>query len=340
MSPITNTITSVIVRFNNANSQTYNAITDNPINPSFTWSGNQTTGIYQPDVNQIGFTINGNATTLINSVGFKGDGSQLTNITYGNITNAPTIPSIANLYSKFGGTISGNVLIDTGFNISGNGSGLTTLNAGNISSGTLSATRGGTGCTALSSTYFDTSTSTLSLKGLPVIPSFTTPLSIANNVVSLGTVPVAKGGTGCTVLSSDFDTATTAGTLAIASASKSKWTTGTGGIYIDLSKVGINTNAVNANYELYVNGKINATSLYYGGTDIDTKYVKTNGSSTITGSLTISGANNKFNGDGSGLSGITYGCLSLADSSVPYAKLSGTPTIPSVPLEEEESLLP
>ena len=47
---------------------------------------------------------------------------------------------------------------------SGSGASLTSLNASNISSGTLSASNGGTGCTSLNTTFFDTSGGVLSLK--------------------------------------------------------------------------------------------------------------------------------------------------------------------------------
>ena len=47
---------------------------------------------------------------------------------------------------------------------SGSGASLTSLNASNISSGTLSASNGGTGCTSLNTTFFDTSGGILSLK--------------------------------------------------------------------------------------------------------------------------------------------------------------------------------
>ncbi|NDC55754.1 MAG: hypothetical protein EBZ69_02920 [Alphaproteobacteria bacterium] len=47
---------------------------------------------------------------------------------------------------------------------SGSGASLTSLNASNISSGTLTAANGGTGCTSLSTVFFDTSGGVLSLK--------------------------------------------------------------------------------------------------------------------------------------------------------------------------------
>jgi hypothetical protein len=47
---------------------------------------------------------------------------------------------------------------------SGSGASLTSLNATNISTGTLTATQGGTGCTSLSTTFFDTTGGILSLK--------------------------------------------------------------------------------------------------------------------------------------------------------------------------------
>jgi hypothetical protein len=52
----------------------------------------------------------------------------------------------------------------TGTLFSGSGASLTSLNATNISTGTLTATQGGTGCTSLSTTFFDTTGGILSLK--------------------------------------------------------------------------------------------------------------------------------------------------------------------------------
>jgi hypothetical protein len=98
------------------------------------------------------------AAGAITGTSFSGDGSALTainasSVSSGTLDNARTTATSANGASTIvvrdaNGSFAGNVVTGTTgtfTNVSGNGSALTAINASNVSSGTLSATRGGTG---------------------------------------------------------------------------------------------------------------------------------------------------------------------------------------------------
>ena len=65
--------------------------------PSFTWTGDQNTGIYHPSADVIGFTAGGAERGRINTTGFSGNGSQLTSLNASNISsgtiNTARLPS-------------------------------------------------------------------------------------------------------------------------------------------------------------------------------------------------------------------------------------------------------
>jgi len=109
-----------------------------------------------------------NTNPIITNGTFSGTGTGLTSLNADNIN----IGKLAVLYGGTGvstSTGSGSVVLNTNPVItngifSGTGSGLTSLNADNIINGKLSVLCGGTGCTSLNSTFFDTTGNILSLK--------------------------------------------------------------------------------------------------------------------------------------------------------------------------------
>jgi hypothetical protein len=109
-----------------------------------------------------------NTSPIITNGIFSGTGTGLTALNGDNIN----IGKLAVLYGGTGVTTStgsGSVVLNTNPIItngtfSGTGSGLSSLNASNIDSGNLSILYGGTGCTSLNSSYFDTTGNILSLK--------------------------------------------------------------------------------------------------------------------------------------------------------------------------------
>jgi hypothetical protein len=109
-----------------------------------------------------------NTSPIITNGTFSGTGTGLTSLNGDNINTG----KLAVLYGGTGvstSTGSGSVVLNTNPVItngtfSGTGSGLTSLNADNIINGKLSILCGGTGCTSLNSSYFDTTGNILSLK--------------------------------------------------------------------------------------------------------------------------------------------------------------------------------
>jgi fibronectin-binding autotransporter adhesin len=105
-------------------------------------------------------------------------------------------------------------------NFAGSGSGITALNATNITTGTLPVSRGGIGTTTLTSSQlligngelsplqsanlsWNNTSSTLSATNFAGSGSGITALNATN--ITTGTLPVSRGGTGVTALSSQFD---------------------------------------------------------------------------------------------------------------------------------------
>jgi hypothetical protein len=134
-----------------------------------------------------------NTNPIITNGTFSGTGSGLTSLNADNIN----IGKLSVLYGGTGvntSTGSGSVVLNTNPIItngtfSGSGSGLTTLNASNISSGILAILQGGTGCTSLNSTYFDTSGNILSLKS-SILNSWRT---VGNNIYyNNGNIAIGK----------------------------------------------------------------------------------------------------------------------------------------------------
>ena len=134
-----------------------------------------------------------NTNPIITNGIFSGSGNGLTTLNASNINNG----NLSVLYGGTGvntSTGSGSVVLNTNPIItngtfSGSGNGLTTLNASNISSGTLPVLRGGTGCTSLNSTFFDTSGNILSLKS-SILNSWT---NVGNNIYyNKGNIAIGK----------------------------------------------------------------------------------------------------------------------------------------------------
>jgi len=253
--------------------------------------------------------------------------------------------------------------------ITGVGSGLSLINATNISTGTLSITNGGTGCTTLNNLFFDTTDGVLSIKNKAfnpweiignnlnyitgsvaigkITPSSTLDVSgnitasgniigniNASNVIS-GTLSAARGGTGCTSLSTTFFD-TSGGVLSLKSGTASQWISNGNKVYYNTGNVGIgNTNPL---YDIDVSGNVNFTgSLYKNGSQyISSQWTtinsdlyfntgnigigKNNPSSTldVSGNITASGniigninASNVISGTLSAARGGT-GCTSLS----------------------------
>ena len=134
-----------------------------------------------------------NTSPIITNGIFSGNGSGLMSLNASNIDSG----KLSVLYGGTGVTTStgsGSVVLNTNPIItngtfSGTGSGLTSLNADNIINGKLGALYGGTGCTSLNSSYFDTTGNILSLK-TSVLNSWT---STGNNIYyNNGNVAIGK----------------------------------------------------------------------------------------------------------------------------------------------------
>jgi len=134
-----------------------------------------------------------NTNPIITNGIFSGSGNGLTTLNASNINNG----NLSVLYGGTGvntSTGSGSVVLNTNPIItngifSGSGNGLTTLNASNISSGVLAILQGGTGCTSLNSTFFDTSGNILSLKS-SILNSWTI---VGNNIYyNKGNIAIGK----------------------------------------------------------------------------------------------------------------------------------------------------
>jgi hypothetical protein len=135
-----------------------------------------------------------NTSPIITGGIFSGNGTGLTALNGDNIN----IGKLSVLYGGTGvssSTGSGSVVLNTNPVItngtfSGIGSGLSLLNAENISTGTLRISNGGTGCTSLNSTYFDTSGNILSLKSS--VLNLWTPTATENNIYYNGNIAIGK----------------------------------------------------------------------------------------------------------------------------------------------------
>jgi hypothetical protein len=135
-----------------------------------------------------------NTSPIITDGIFSGNGTGLTALNGDNIN----IGKLSVLYGGTGAsssTGSGSVVLNTNPVItngtfSGIGSGLSLLNAENISTGTLRISNGGTGCTSLNSSYFDTSGNILSLKSS--ILNLWTPTATGNNIYYNGNIAIGK----------------------------------------------------------------------------------------------------------------------------------------------------
>ena len=134
-----------------------------------------------------------NTNPIITNGIFSGSGNGLTTLNASNINNG----NLSILYGGTGvntSTGSGSVVLNTNPIItngtfSGSGNGLTTLNASNISSGVLAILQGGTGCTSLNSTFFDTTGNILSLKS-SILNSWTI---VDNNIYyNKGNIAIGK----------------------------------------------------------------------------------------------------------------------------------------------------
>jgi hypothetical protein len=134
-----------------------------------------------------------NTNPIITNGTFSGSGNGLTALNASNINNG----NLSVLYGGTGvntSTGSGSVVLNTNPIItngtfSGSGNGLTTLNASNINNGNLSVLYGGTGCTSLNSTFFDTSGNILSLKS-SILNSWTI---VGNNIYyNKGNIAIGK----------------------------------------------------------------------------------------------------------------------------------------------------
>ena len=203
--------------------------------------------------------------------------------------------------------VSGNITVSG--TITGIGSGLSSLNATNITSGILSTSYGGTGCNTLNSLFFDTTGGVLSVKNKAFNPweiigtnlnydlgnvgiGKTNPsstLDVSGNIiasgniigninatnVTSGTLSSTYGGTGCSLLSNDFDT--TGGILSLKTGAASQWI-GTGNnLYYDIGNVGIGK--TNPEFAMDVSGNINFSgSLYKDGSQYISSQWTTNNS--------------------------------------------------------------
>jgi hypothetical protein len=146
-----------------------------------------------------------NTNPIITNGIFSGTGTGLTALNGDNIN----IGKLSVLYGGTGvntSTGSGSVVLNTNPIItngtfSGTGSGLTTLNAENISTGTLRVLQGGTGCSSLNASYFDTTGNILSLK--PSILNSWTNTGIGNNIYYNGNIAIGKTITDTTLATLD-----------------------------------------------------------------------------------------------------------------------------------------
>jgi hypothetical protein len=135
-----------------------------------------------------------NTSPIITNGIFSGNGTGLTALNGDNIN----IGKLSVLYGGTGvnsSTGSGSVVLNTNPVItngtfSGIGSGLTLLNAEKISTGTLKVIHGGTGCSSLNSSYFDTTGNILSLKSS--ILNLWTQTETGNNIYYNGNVAIGK----------------------------------------------------------------------------------------------------------------------------------------------------
>jgi hypothetical protein len=253
-----------------------------------------------------------------------GSGSEITNLNANNITlgtlpvtrggigtTALTATQLlvgdgTNPVTSFSGLtwVSGtNTLVAT--NITGAGSNITNINAANIATGTLPVTRGGIGATALTATQLlvgDGTNPVTSFSGLTWV-SGTNTLAATNitgagsnitninaNNITLGTLPVTRGGIGATAL-----TATQLlvgdGTNPVTSFSGLTWVSGTNTL-VATNITGAGSNITNINANNITLGTIDslrlptATTSVLGGVKVDGTTITINSSTGV-----ISGAN-------------------------------------------------
>ena len=171
--------------------------------------GNATGALIQS--NNLTWTNSTNTLSATNFVGsHSGSGASLTGLQATNITG--TLP-IANGGTGVATLVAGQLLVGnatgaliqttnlswnnstntlSATNFVGSGAGLTSLTAANIT-GTLPATQGGTGCTSLSTTFFDTTGGILSLKSGSIGSSGSSQWTTLNNNIYFNTGNVGIG---------------------------------------------------------------------------------------------------------------------------------------------------
>ena len=263
-----------------------------------------------------------NTNNILTATNFAGSGTALTNLNVSNVLNGTLNVSRGGIGTT---TLNTNqILIGNGTsallqspnlswnnttntlsatNFVGSGAGLTTLNASNISSGTLAVANGGTGVTT------STGNGSMVLSNAATMTNSTfsgtgtglTALNASN--ISLGTLAVARGGTGVTTSSGD-------GSLVLSNAAT--MTNGTfGGIGTGLSSLHAS------------NITLGTLAVARGGTGVST--------STGDGSVVLSNGatmtNGTFSGTGSGLTSLNASNISLG--TLPVAR-GGTGTTTSI----------
>jgi hypothetical protein len=268
-----------------------------------------------------------NSNNILTASNFVGSGTGLTNLNASNIASGTLAVSRGGIGT---GTLNTNqILIGNGTgallqslnlswnnttntlsatNFVGSGAGLTTLNATNISSGTLAVVNGGTGVTtstgngsAVLSNAATMTNSTFSGTGTGL-----TALNASN--ISLGTLAVARGGTGVTTSIGD-------GSIVLSNAA-----TMTNGTF---SGTGTGLTALNAS-----NISLGTVAIARGGTGTTTS--TGNGSVVLSNAATMT--NGTFGGTGTGLSAlnatnINSGILSVACGGTGVSTSSGNGSI-------------